>query len=542
MSVPHPSPARSDGLPARWFLAFVLFATFVAFVDLGGRSLHSMDTPRGAAVARNMIRSGDWILPTLDGELYANKPPLYFWLVAAASTVRGEVTAWTARLPSALALILLAFSTVGWARSRTGRDGTALLAGLLLLSTGHVVWLAREARLDMLGAALCVLGTWLWDDAASGRGTRRTPWLAGLALGGALLVKGPPLLLLPLLVLFLGGPLSDLGARLRRGKPWIVLGVAIVLALAWLLPAWRAGGDAWLRALVVDQTAERVSGRGNHLQAWWFYLVWMPASMAPWGPAYLALAVLALVPRVRRRLGPVGGPLLAVAVSLVVFSIVPTKHTRYVVPLAPALAMGLAWTALRLLSGRAEVPGPLGPRGRRPTAVALLLLALGVAVFALLGEHPPVGALVAAAGIAAGALLLLRGEYPEGVPPWEAALRRLTFALALVVVAFAASRHRAEVRPRVRLQQGLAREVAPGEPVLVYAPSRSEDVFEGAPHARRVRASDPDERPPAGRHVVVCYAEQIAEVEAWEGTPGRVIVPLADTEGWAALRFGPTPW
>jgi 4-amino-4-deoxy-L-arabinose transferase-like glycosyltransferase len=58
--------------------------------------------PRYAEIARVMFAKGEWIVPTVNGDLYTDKPILYFWLVLLASQIGGAVNEWTVRLPAAL--------------------------------------------------------------------------------------------------------------------------------------------------------------------------------------------------------------------------------------------------------------------------------------------------------------------------------------------------------------------------------------------------------------------------------------------------------
>ncbi|MFV1959955.1 MAG: hypothetical protein ACC662_11160, partial [Planctomycetota bacterium] len=71
---------------------FVLLVLVVALHDLGARSLYTLDLPRFGVLAREMIRSGEWLVPVRWGQVYANKPPLEIWLIAAPAALWGEVT------------------------------------------------------------------------------------------------------------------------------------------------------------------------------------------------------------------------------------------------------------------------------------------------------------------------------------------------------------------------------------------------------------------------------------------------------------------
>jgi 4-amino-4-deoxy-L-arabinose transferase-like glycosyltransferase len=89
------------------FALLLAVALVVVLHDLGGRSLHRMDSPRWGELAREVLRTGEWIVPVHDGGLYANKPPLYLWAIAAPAAATGEVTPVLVRLPSALAFVAL---------------------------------------------------------------------------------------------------------------------------------------------------------------------------------------------------------------------------------------------------------------------------------------------------------------------------------------------------------------------------------------------------------------------------------------------------
>jgi len=89
-------------------------------------------------VAREVIRSGDWIVPRLEGELFLNKPALIIWLIALPSAFVGKVTPLLARLPSALSAVAIIGLTyfLGKRMFRDFRVGA--IAGLILLSSKEI--------------------------------------------------------------------------------------------------------------------------------------------------------------------------------------------------------------------------------------------------------------------------------------------------------------------------------------------------------------------------------------------------------------------
>jgi hypothetical protein len=72
-------------------LWLVGFALLLMGVGLGLRDPWPADEPRFALVARDMLRSGDWLIPRVGGNLYGDKPPVFFWLMAAAMGVTGSL-------------------------------------------------------------------------------------------------------------------------------------------------------------------------------------------------------------------------------------------------------------------------------------------------------------------------------------------------------------------------------------------------------------------------------------------------------------------
>ena len=520
----------------RAWLAFFGLLLVCAFHDLGGRSLHQLDTARWGQLAREMMSSGSWLVPTRYGELYANKPPLYLWLVAAPSSLLGGVTPFLVRLPSALGLVVLVLVAAWWTRLRSGSEVAGRIAGLLVLSTFLVAWQGREGRLDMMGAALSFAAAAVLDRQALGLGTRRGPWLAGLLVGLALLTKGPPLLLVPLAILLVPSAGRSVRERLRAARPLLVLGVGVGVALLWFVPAVLAGGEDYGRALLFKQAADRVSGEGNYLEPVWHYVLTLPVVAAPWGLAYLAVFGAALVPRLRRTLGPLAGVALAGAIVLVVFSAFPTKHHRYLSPVVPLFAMGLAWWVHRWLGAPTRARWSLHLRA----LTALLLVGAGACI--VMGACKPGGWF---AGLVPGLLLAAAaGAACEQVRSTAAGRQRRRFVICLLAGACAAMLAQAAIRPHwyVTDKEAFNRELAavagPGVTVVLAEPLRPEGVFHGAPHPRF--RHDPGQALPAdlpGPVVVVCLRADVERVWAANPRPARRVDTVVPHYDLALLIF-----
>lgn len=533
----EPAPSRAGTL------LYVVALVLIAGWDLAGRSILHRDLPRFAVIAREMIQGGDWLVPHQHGRPYLNKPILFIWLVAGPSALAGDANALWLRLPSALALVATGLATCAWARARTGSRAVGRVAGLLVMTMFLTSELGRTGRPDMLVAACSTVAAAFVDRAALGRGGRFDPLWAGLASGAGILSKGPVALLVPAAVLFLPTPGTTLRARLGRARPLLVLGVALAVAAAWVLPAWRRAGDGFFQGLVVQQVKDRVEGRGNHQEGPFYYLTQLPGVLAPWGLVGGVVALAAFAPRVRRA---VGGTLPAVVgVALLVLSAVPTKEVRYAAIVAAPLAI-LAAQALVGLVRRAREPRAAG---RHLAVLGVGGLVFGAVAAGLMVRWPATTyRLVPLAVVAAGTgvLALVRARRGGEAAPVVAG-RALGVAVVLVAcatLAFWVVLGRYLVIRSVEENRQVARVLPAGVPVAIMMGAKLEpdDLFEAV--ARPIPVQAGDAVPSAATHprlVVACLEPALGAVSAARGEPPEVLLRWPHVGGGTLViaRFGP---
>jgi len=375
----------------------------------------------------------------------------------------------------------------------------------------------------------------LLDRAALGLGTRRTPWLAGMLLGAALLVKGPPLLLAPAAVLLCPSPGRTLRERVRAARPVLVFGVAFALALLWFVPAvLSAGWDAYGSKLLVGQAAERISGTLDQTQPPWFYVLGLPTYYTPWGILYLALAVGVWVPRVRRALGPVAGVALAGSLVLIVFALVPTKHDRYLVPVVPLLALPLAWCVARWLARPVRAAWE---RHARLLAGCCALAAAALVVAGCLRQGALLPLLVPAAALGVLAATTWRGA--AGSDPRRVFVTSLLFALTFTTLSASVLRPRFFESRKEVFNQQLAALREGGTPVWIAPGLDPENVFHGAPEARYwLDLGAPVPLRPGGRLLVVCRREDVERLRTADGVAGRIFATANEQNAWTIVGFG----
>lgn len=337
-------------MPLLAVIALILFGA-----NLGGYDLWPPDEPRFGEVAREMLRTGDLISLHINDEPYREKPPLLFWLISLASLPGGDVTSWTARAPSAVCGLLTVMLTFLLARRLYG-GRVAWWSSMVLTTFTLFWWEARSVRTDMVLTAATtgmLYSFWRFHE------EKRTTWLAAFygAMAVALLAKGPPALVFPLLTLmvFYWGRRED-----RRRTRWIVgTVVALVPVLVWFVLSSRAAAAAAAPASSLesvtmgDNLFRQIIGRfflGVSKAQWpWYYLEVLPLDLFPWT---IFLPWTLLWTWRNRREGEPMRFLLAWAVpAFIFFSISIGKRAVYLLPIYPVLAILVARSVLNLMDG-----------------------------------------------------------------------------------------------------------------------------------------------------------------------------------------------
>jgi 4-amino-4-deoxy-L-arabinose transferase-like glycosyltransferase len=318
---------------------------------LGDRDLWNPNEPIYGTAVAEMAASGDWLIPTIDGQIFAEKPPLYFWLALTSSRLLGNVTEFTLRVPSSLAGIagvLLVYLLVLPYSNRL----RARLAAVVFGTTYIVVWSARSIQMDLL-LTTCCLATILavvrvLDDDAR---LRRAGWaLAGVAAGLGFLTKGPVGIIIPGVVLFLYLVATNRLSKLTIKNLATCAAAFLLITLPWVLVLLSRGETALLHEVFYRQNVLRVAAPWDHQAPWWYYLREFWNDMAPWS----FFVPLALVMPGRdadeRKLDRLA--LVWIVGVVLFFSLSPSKRSPYILPLAPAVAILVAGLLERWITGR----------------------------------------------------------------------------------------------------------------------------------------------------------------------------------------------
>ena len=400
---PLPPPIRASDL-----LWLALALVIIIGTGLGIRDPWPADEPRFAAVARDMVASGEWLFPRVGGDLYQDKPPMFFWMLALCYSLTGSLK-WSFLIPAFLAAGGTLFLIYDLGRRLVSREA-GLVAALITVTTLHFAVTLRGAQIDPV---LCFLTTFsLYSLLRHFLLGPSWSWylIGGVAAGLGVITKGvgflPLLLLIPFFLMRSFGwkGLAQIDGGKFGWRWWLAADGALVAICLWFVPMLIAVSmsgapeyAAYRDEILFKQTVGRYAAAWHHVKPWYYFIVEViPVLWLPW-----SLLLFWLVPRFkaafRERDARVWLPLSWALLVLLFFSMSPGKRGVYVLPALPALALA----ALPFIEGVLVRPGV-----RRAGVILACLLFILAAVLAV--AHS-VGATFAVK-------LLTAGNLPNAAP------------------------------------------------------------------------------------------------------------------------------
>ncbi len=337
--------------------AVLLLVTFIYFMRIDHLTIRGEESRR-ATVAMEMMASGDWLVPRQQGEtrFMSSRPPLQNWLIAAVATVRGELDTLAVRLPSVLAIALIATLLYAYGRTFMSPVG-ACAAAAGYVSMGQVMELGRLGETDALFTLFLSSALLFWHWGYRLRWPAWRTWTTAYAcLALATLTKGPQA---P--VYFAGG----VGLFLLWKRDWRyavttahLAGIALFAAIfsAWFVPfALRVGWEGVRHTIsgdvlmYVEQWARKALLR--HYTRFPAELV---GSLLPWS----ILLVAYLFRPFRQKLGSARSTVAflwcVVGLAVPTVALVPGTRTRFLMSIFPCLALLTAVVVERAVRAAAD--------------------------------------------------------------------------------------------------------------------------------------------------------------------------------------------
>jgi len=318
---------------------------------LGIRPLFNPDEGRYAEIPREMLADGDWVIPHLNGLVYAEKPPLQYWATALSYRVFGT-TEFAARLYCALCALGTVALVWLMARAQGGERAAwraaAILAGMLIFATlGHLLTLDMGLTFYLTLSMTGFLFAQREESArqphgAPPRASRRWMLLAWGAAALGVMSKGIVAAAIPAAVLIIHSLWTRNFSAWRRLQLPLGVPLFLVIAVPWHWLAARRDGNFLEFYFVHEHVARYLTPIAQRVEPWWFFIAVLLAGSAPW--TLSALRVVANGWRRERVEGFDARSFLWtwVVFVLVFFSLSDSKLMPYILPIMPVLALLIA--------------------------------------------------------------------------------------------------------------------------------------------------------------------------------------------------------
>jgi len=365
-SVQFPAPASSsirgtamevDAQNGTWFTdqwagrmqwALLVIAAVFMLTNLD-YPLIDRDETRYAEIPREMLTTGNWILPQLNFQTYYDKPPLLYWLCACSFTLFG-VNETAARLVPAFSALLTIAGTM-WYGSRTFGARTGLLSGgVLLLSVGFA-FTSRYLLLDGVLSMFVSLSLFTAHQAIR-QGKIKWSWwiLSGICCGLAFLTKGPLAVVLWLPPVFAFAWLTESSAK-PRAVHYVIFGsVVAMIAGPWLF-AVHMQDATFLKEFFYKHNLRRFAGE-FHDRPFWYFIPVLLIGGHPWSFLTIPFARFLFGQKGETRFkrpSELGFLLLSSVWCFAFFSISRCKLPTYLLPAAPAMALMMGYYLNQIL-------------------------------------------------------------------------------------------------------------------------------------------------------------------------------------------------
>ncbi len=526
VSPENSDPRASDS--ASWtrdLLLLTLAFGALFFFRLGSYPLSNPDEGRYAEIPREMVATGDYVTPRLNGVVYFEKPPLVYWTTAACLNVFGP-SEWSMRTTPALFALFGVLVTYAAARRLHGREAGLLAAAVLGTSIlyfviAHIMLLDMAVSVLMAATLFCfILGV------REAPGARRRWFFYGLYASAALatLTKGLIGFLVTGAVMFLWLLIFNQWKRLRPLH--LPTGILLFLAIAapWHILAAQHN-ETWAHRYFVYEHWERFTTPAASRPGAWHYFVWIVlAGLIPW-IGFLWSAVREAVRGGWAKRKENADAWFLVTWALFIFLFFSKSHSKlapYILPIFPAFAVLIgAWLAqaMRAQDGTRRLRVGLGV-----FSFFCGLLGLALSVVVVRPELVRMGA--EQAGALRGPAFVMAGVLIAGgiLTPWLAKVRGVrvavlglvgTMALFFATLQFAAPNIS---KPGTKaLAEIVTAKAKPGDRVLHYHEFFHDFTF----YARRVV------------DVVAFKGELELEEDAKARASGRFMEEPAFRELWA---------
>ncbi len=322
-----------------------LFYFALCFIPSYQRDLWEPDEPRFVLVAKEMVESGNFVMPHRNGKPYPDKPPFYFWTIVASSKLTGGFNTPSGIMPVAMAGALSIILTFLIALKLGYREEIAFASAIIFASSAKVWWQSTHAQIDMLLAFLIYLSVYL----ALLYLIDKKEWAITLSfflMGIATLTKGPVGIIIPL------GSIISYLVWTKKWKETKLFSLKTVSAFLFPVGLWLAllilqaissGNTAYLENILFKQTVVRYAKSWHHFQPVYYYIKVLVHDFFPWSLFLYYFLWRMWKERKESALTDREKFLLSWFLFTVVFFSIPSgKRGLYILPMYPAISIFVA--------------------------------------------------------------------------------------------------------------------------------------------------------------------------------------------------------
>ena len=289
---------------------------------------------RYLSIVDEAMENGTFFTFYNQGEIYADKPPLYFWLIMLGKYLLGGHYMWFLSLFSLIPAFVITKVMDKWIAGDVNE--TSRLTGMwMMMSCGLFTGMAVVLRMDMLMCMFITLSLYTFYKMVRREGNlRKLSYLFPVYIFLAVFSKGPVGILIPLVAtivfLLITGRIRDIG----RYWGWETWGILLTGCILWFGAVYWEGGNAYLNNLLFHQTIDRAVNSFHHEEPFYYYFISIWYSLLPWSLLLIGGIITALWKKMHRtELQTIF--LTIIMVTFVMLSLISSKIAVYMLPAFP---------------------------------------------------------------------------------------------------------------------------------------------------------------------------------------------------------------
>ncbi|WP_319371940.1 glycosyltransferase family 39 protein [uncultured Ilyobacter sp.] len=264
---------------------------------------------------------------------YADKPPLYFWIIMMVKNITGSYSVPAIGIFSLLPALLILIVMSRWSSSVLD-EGDQTLASGILFTTAIFLGGGLILRMDMLMTLFIVLALFSFYRCYTETGKSWEPYLVWVWIFLALFTKGPLGMLIPLVSIAVFLSTEKKLSKINKYLPIWGFFMLVGMAAIWLALVYLEGGKDYLYNLTVKQTVGRGVNSFKHNRPFYYYFIEFPVVFLPWSVFYFTTFILGI--KNRKNAGVLEKFFRTVVVStFVLLSIISSKLEIYLLPVYP---------------------------------------------------------------------------------------------------------------------------------------------------------------------------------------------------------------